>query len=162
MQTAQGSDVPRPARRSLLPSILACNLTAAALAFTFASAEAPPPQAVRRDVRGVATGTGTAFDVDLKATVEYLASDELEGRGLGTPGLDKAADYIADNFRKLGLKPPPGQDDYFQHFKMTTATRPGDGTALKFKAGDDDTAYGVDDDYTPLSFSGEKAFDGRV
>ena len=29
---------------------------------------------------------------------QYLASDELEGRGIDTKGLDKAADYIAKQF----------------------------------------------------------------
>ncbi|MCK5076752.1 MAG: hypothetical protein KAR38_10265, partial [Calditrichia bacterium] len=34
--------------------------------------------------------------------VEFLASDELKGRGLGTPEIDKAADYIAEQFKKAG------------------------------------------------------------
>lgn len=47
--------------------------------------------------------------------IEYLASDELEGRGLGTDGLDKAADYIARQFYDAGLRPcGDGQGDYFQ------------------------------------------------
>jgi hypothetical protein len=47
--------------------------------------------------------------------IEYLASDELEGRGLGTPGLDKAADYIAKQFFDAGLQPcGDGSDDFFQ------------------------------------------------
>ncbi|MCP4002339.1 MAG: M28 family peptidase, partial [Gammaproteobacteria bacterium] len=47
--------------------------------------------------------------------IEYLASDELAGRGLGTEGLDKAADYIAKQFADAGLLPcGDGQDDYFQ------------------------------------------------
>src|SRR3954464_4608220 len=33
---------------------------------------------------------------DAQNTLTYLASDELEGRGVGTKGLDLAADYIAD------------------------------------------------------------------
>jgi len=47
--------------------------------------------------------------------IEYLASEELKGRGLGTPGLDKAADYIAKQFSDVGLRPcGDGPDDYFQ------------------------------------------------
>jgi len=51
--------------------------------------------------------------------VEYLASPELEGRGVGTAGLDKAADYIAKEFMSYGLM--PGGDNrgtYFQSFEM--------------------------------------------
>ncbi|MCP4002183.1 MAG: M20/M25/M40 family metallo-hydrolase, partial [Gammaproteobacteria bacterium] len=47
--------------------------------------------------------------------IAYLASDELAGRGLGTEGLDKAADYIAGQFSDAGLQPcGDGPDDYFQ------------------------------------------------
>src|SRR5439155_25194338 len=40
----------------------------------------------------------------LRQTVSYLASDALEGRGAGTSGLDQAADYIADQFKSMGLR----------------------------------------------------------
>ena len=47
--------------------------------------------------------------------IEYLASDELAGRGLGTEGLDRAADYIAGQFSDAGLQPcGDGPEDYFQ------------------------------------------------
>jgi hypothetical protein len=36
----------------------------------------------------------------LKKHAGYLASDELEGRCAGYPGCDKAADYIAESFKK--------------------------------------------------------------
>ncbi len=45
--------------------------------------------------------------------VEYLASDGLEGRNLGSPGYDKAADYVAGQFERAGLK-PGGKGSYFQ------------------------------------------------
>ena len=45
--------------------------------------------------------------------VEYLASDALQGRGLGTEGFAKASDYVAGQFRKAGLK-PAGTSGYFQ------------------------------------------------
>src|SRR5260370_34292898 len=45
--------------------------------------------------------------------IEYLASDARQGRGLGTEGFAKASDYVADQFRKAGLK-PGGTSGYFQ------------------------------------------------
>ncbi|MEO8493464.1 MAG: M20/M25/M40 family metallo-hydrolase [Planctomycetota bacterium] len=39
----------------------------------------------------------------LLKSVRYLASDDLEGRGIGTTGLDLAADYIAKEFDRAGL-----------------------------------------------------------
>ena len=45
-----------------------------------------------------------ASDKRLKESVGYLASDELEGRGVGTRGIDKAAEFLAAEFTRLGLK----------------------------------------------------------
>ena len=45
-----------------------------------------------------------AIETRLKQSVEYLASDELQGRAPGTEGIDKAADYIAKRMAKTGLK----------------------------------------------------------
>ena len=41
----------------------------------------------------------------VRATVEFLADDLLEGRGTGTRGHNVAARYIATQFRALGLEP---------------------------------------------------------
>ena len=38
--------------------------------------------------------------------MSLLASDEFEGREPGKPGADKAANYIAGEFKKLGLQAP--------------------------------------------------------
>jgi hypothetical protein len=37
--------------------------------------------------------------------LSILASDAFEGRETGKPGADKAAHYIADEFKALGLQP---------------------------------------------------------
>ena len=52
--------------------------------------------------------------------IKYLASDELEGRGIGTDGLNKAADYIREQFKDAGLDVTRVNGDAFQKFKMTT------------------------------------------
>jgi Zn-dependent M28 family amino/carboxypeptidase len=45
--------------------------------------------------------------------VEYLADDSLEGRDTGSPGFEKAAAYMVDQFRGAGLE-PAGVDGYRQ------------------------------------------------
>jgi aminopeptidase N len=50
--------------------------------------------------------------------VKYLASEELQGRGIGTEGLDKAADYIKSQFENAGLKPGGDANTYFQQFTV--------------------------------------------
>ncbi|RYZ23676.1 MAG: M28 family peptidase [Chitinophagaceae bacterium] len=48
----------------------------------------------------------------------FLASDELAGRRPGTPGMDKAATFIAEEMRKAGLKPLPGASGFLQEFSV--------------------------------------------
>src|SRR5271168_2313053 len=45
--------------------------------------------------------------------VQFLADDRLEGRGTGSSGFEKAADYMAEQFRAAGLE-PAGVDGYRQ------------------------------------------------
>jgi Peptidase family M28 len=37
--------------------------------------------------------------------VRFLADDTLEGRNVGTPGYEKAVDYVESQFKAIGLKP---------------------------------------------------------
>jgi hypothetical protein len=49
--------------------------------------------------------------------IEYLASDDLQGRNTGSEGHLKAARYIAGEFERSGLK-PAGTTGYFQPMKF--------------------------------------------
>jgi hypothetical protein len=91
--------------------------------------------------------TTPSFDPErIRAHVKYLASDELEGRGVGQKGGDLAADYIAAQFKSYGLKPAGDNGTYFQQVPMvgvktlsaTTFTLvPDSGAPLELKALDD-------------------------
>ncbi|MEM7381654.1 MAG: M20/M25/M40 family metallo-hydrolase [Bacteroidota bacterium] len=60
---------------------------------------------------------------NFKAHASYLASDELEGRGTGSQGIQLAAKYIAAQFKKMGLE--PGIDDtYYQEFPFPEQQQP--------------------------------------
>jgi aminopeptidase N len=52
----------------------------------------------------------------MKKHVLFLADEKLAGRGLGTPGLEKAAAYIAGVFRECGLEPAGVGHSYFQEW----------------------------------------------
>jgi hypothetical protein len=56
--------------------------------------------------------------------IRTLASDEMEGRGPGTQGLEKAGDYIRDTFRQLGLKSGAADDSYRQPFQVSLDLKP--------------------------------------
>jgi Zn-dependent M28 family amino/carboxypeptidase len=87
------------------------------------------------------------FDPEkIRAHVKYLASDELEGRGMNQKGGDLAAEYIAAQFNSYGLKPAGENGTYFQKVPMvavktladtTFALAPQSGSALVLKALDD-------------------------
>jgi hypothetical protein len=57
-----------------------------------------------------------AIETRLKQTVEYLASDELQGRGPRTEGIDRAAEYISKRMGKMGLKTDLFQGSPYQSF----------------------------------------------
>ncbi len=46
--------------------------------------------------------------------VQNLTTPEMEGRGIGTAGLDTAAEYIAEEFEQLGLQAAGEDFTYFQ------------------------------------------------
>ena len=50
----------------------------------------------------------------VRAHVEYLADDLLEGRGTGTRGHEIAAAYVASQFRALGLQPAGEKGGWYQ------------------------------------------------
>ncbi|HMA76270.1 MAG TPA: M1 family aminopeptidase, partial [Candidatus Krumholzibacteriaceae bacterium] len=53
----------------------------------------------------------------MKRDIEYLASDKLEGRGLGSDGIRKASIYIAERFEETGLLPAGDDGTFFQTFE---------------------------------------------
>lgn len=59
----------------------------------------------------------------------FLASDEMRGRRAGSPEIQRAASFIADEFKKAGLQPVQG-GTYLQEFSMLRPRM----KELKFKA----------------------------
>ncbi|MEX0965114.1 MAG: M20/M25/M40 family metallo-hydrolase [Pseudohongiellaceae bacterium] len=57
----------------------------------------------------------------LREHASKLSSAELQGRGLGTSGIDKAAQYIAEQFREAGLQTLNGT--YIQEWSQSVAGR---------------------------------------
>ena len=58
--------------------------------------------------------------------VKVLADPVLEGRGIGTHGLDSAGVFIAAEMRQRGLQPCGDQGTYFQSFEVTTGVSVGE------------------------------------
>jgi len=58
----------------------------------------------------------------MRAHVKYLASDALEGRGVGTRGEKLATEYIAKQFELIGAKPAGDHGTYYQRVPMVGVT----------------------------------------
>src|SRR5258708_29478614 len=66
------------------------------------------------------TRKGEEVEARLKRDVTFLASPGCEGRGPTTEGINRAANYIANEFWKAGLK-PDFERGYFQPFRIAGA-----------------------------------------
>ena len=90
---------------------------------------------------------------ELRAHVEYLASDELQGRETGFSGIRLAEEYIAEEFSNHGLIPVPGQDDHFIEFTLYRHTYNLEMTRIAFTRGEWVRKGELGGDFRPFWFS---------
>jgi aminopeptidase YwaD len=96
---------------------------------------------------------------ELLRHVKFLASDETTGRGVDTPGIKLARDYIAREFAKNGLQPGGDNSSYLQSFTVATGVSVKQPSSLTLS---DEDALTLNDDWTPLGFSTSAAADATV
>src|SRR5947209_11161174 len=77
--------------------------------------------------------TNEEREARMKRDITFLASPECEGRGPGTQGIDKAAEYIVANFKKAGLKPGGKDGGYFQPFEFGGQVKLGSPNTVKLR-----------------------------
>jgi peptidase M28-like protein/PDZ domain-containing protein/PA domain-containing protein len=92
--------------------------------------------------------------------VDVLASDHMEGRGIGSNGIDLAAGYIAGQLASFGVEPGGPDGSYFQQFEMTTGSHLVDD--YEFRVTGADVSPVRDEDFVPFGFSSNDHFDGDV
>ncbi|HEV2425840.1 MAG TPA: M28 family peptidase [Terriglobia bacterium] len=122
---------------------------------------------VRGATPGLALGADAATQSAFSARqfldpIKYLSSDELRGRGNGTPELEKAAHYIADHFRADGLKPGGDDGGYLQRYQVTVGAGLGKSNSFTTVFGGTHQTLGLNQDYVPLSFSEDGHFQGEM
>ena len=71
----------------------------------------------------------------IKANVEYLASDKLEGRRTGTAGEKLAYDYIEKKFKQAGLKAAGDNGTFIQAFEVNDGKKLTKDTKFSMKTG---------------------------
>ncbi len=94
----------------------------------------------------------------IKDMTAALASPEMEGRGTGQPGGEKAAAWIAEKFKSYGMKPLGDKGTYLQkvEFKETVAT-----AETSFTISDQTLVYGTDFAFVPQN-NGNKSVSGDL
>jgi hypothetical protein len=92
--------------------------------------------------------------------IAYLAGDELEGRGVGSKGIESAAEYIAAQYKEVGLSPAGSDGTYFQPFPIALQRTLVEGNRLKFSGEEQGRVQGKD--FMPLAFSSSGKFSGKV
>ena len=95
--------------------------------------------------------------------IKFLSDDKLEGRGVGTEGLDKAAAFLRQEFQKAGLDVTAVDGDAFQTFTMVTGSELLDENSLVFKGPDGkEITFEVGKDVNVCSFGGSREFSGEI
>lgn len=118
-------------RSWLLPFLLLTPLAAQA-----------PTQALAGDR---AAGAALITEARLREFLGTLASPEFGGRGTGQPGFERAARYVADHFKTLGLEPLGDDGTYWQRVPWTQVGAVADKSGLKVASGQGTLALGVDE-----------------
>src|SRR5262245_53629689 len=104
-----------------------------------------------------AAGGDPGIDADtLLAHIKFLASDDLKGRANGSPELERAGDYVAQQFKAAGLA--PGESDgWFQPFDLIAGLTVGKGNALTFEYQGKKVSFVLGTSYYPLSAPGSES-----
>jgi Zn-dependent M28 family amino/carboxypeptidase len=101
-------------------SLVAIVLSAGALA----AQQAVLPSEVRQTADRI---TAARLEEDLA----FLASDELRGRNTPSPGLERAAEFIAKRLEQAGVKPLGDEGTYLQRYAMHESRIETDSTYLE-------------------------------
>lgn len=139
--------------------------------------QAAPPTEPKPAVTSLGPAIPSAFSpeitaADLKSQVAWLAADAREGRMTGTPGAQAAAEWIADYFKTIGLKPLG--DSFYEPFefdagvqqlpeqnRLTILTQISENKGWNFVV----TKQGklkLDQDFRPMAFSDSGETEGEV
>src|SRR5437868_11731651 len=93
--------------------------------------------------------------------IRYLASPEMKGRESGSPELEKAAQYIANQFRANGLKPLDGKS-YLQAFEITTSAKLGRANRFEVVNGANTETLQPIKEFIPFNFSSRGKVSGGL
>lgn len=99
---------------------------------------------------------------DLKAHLEFIASDYMQGRDFNTtvPGLEITADYLKAQCKKMGLK--PGAPDYFQVVEMVSTKPDAENTFLQLTKENGKVAFETSEIFSLGGTTGNDTIEGDI
>ena len=93
--------------------------------------------------------------------VKSLSSPEMEGRGAGTKGIERAASLIERRYQSLGLQ-PAGAKSFLQPFPVITGAKLREGNRLEVQDGQSKRGLKLNQDFVPFSFSASGEVAGHL
>jgi hypothetical protein len=147
-------------RRRILSALLSLALLApTAISFTLVRAQQALAQKPVLALSSVETEASAQLRVEtIREVTAALSSEEMQGRGTMQPGGDRAAQFIADRFSKLGLKPLGDKNTFLQAIKFRETQFLAETT---FKVGEEAFKLGSDFAVSP-PLSGDKSASGKL
>ncbi|MBI4365039.1 MAG: M28 family peptidase, partial [Candidatus Latescibacteria bacterium] len=137
---------------AVIGALLLIWTTAAAGALNARTEAAPPDRRPSPAARAGDKTRALRIAREFRAGVYALAADSMEGRGLDTKGIHRAASWIERELRARGYSPAFGKS-YRQPFDVKTGVTPAAGNSLEGVA---------DSAWVPLGFSNSGSFSGEV
>jgi hypothetical protein len=95
-------------RNLVLPFALSLSLNVVPARYLFAQTSSP-----------LAAAANTVTPADVSHRIGIIADDSMMGRDTPSPGLEKTAAYVADQFKKFGLKPGGENGTWFQRYRIS-------------------------------------------
>ncbi len=94
----------------------------------------------------------------MSAHAKFLAAPERSGRGVGTPGIAAARDYIAAEFAKYGLLPGGDNNSYLQSFEVAVGVQVKEPSSLVLGR----EPVRLHEDWLPLGLSSSGKIEGEA
>ncbi len=85
--------------------------------------------------------------VRIEEHMRFLASDELDGRETGTPGYQRAAEYVSGKLAELGLEPAASDGSFYQAIPLVSGTLLTDSSELTLIRNGTENALEIQEDF---------------
>ena len=110
----------------------------------------------------IVAGAAARDEGRLLEHLRYLASDELQGRGNGSPGMEQAARFLAEEYRRIGLEPGGSDGTFFQPFTITTGQNLGSDNRLEIRGPRIAREFSIGTEYKLLAYGPEPSVSGEL